>query len=184
MYQAYNTSAAAANAPKNPLAGAVLHIQHPRMKGAVFFESNRNASIYSSRFSLNEPGPILNTVDLVGLGARLSAASSGIADFGNVQRASSIFLSDYAKQTLISGCTFTSNQLDFMQAHIAAMNPDLIKYFGGAYFTEATSPTINVYMYPTRNSTSAVTVQNCTFSNQRNHEVLGFAATNLSYTNV
>ena len=154
------------------------------MKGAVFFESNRNASIYSSRFTLNEPGPILNTVQLVGLGARLSGASSGIPDFGNVQRASSIFLSDYANQTLISGCTFTSNQLAFMQAHIAEANPDLIKYFGGAYFTEATSPTINVYMYPTRNSTSVVTVNNCTFAHQRNHEVLGFTASNLSYTNV
>lgn len=152
------------------------------MKGAVFFESNRNASIHSSRFTLNEPGPILNTVQLVGLGARSSAASSGIPDFGNVQRASSIFLSDYTNQTLISGCTFTNNALDFMRYHITAANPGLIEYFGGAYFDKATSPTINVYMYPTRNSTSLVTVNNCTFGHQRNHEVLGFAASNLSLT--
>ena len=154
------------------------------MKGAVFFESNRNASIYSSRFTLNEPGPLLNTVEVLGLGARLSGASAGIPDFGSVQRASSVFLSDYATQTLISGCTFSSNQLDFMQAHLDTANPDLIKYFGGAYFTEATSPTINVYMYPARNTTSVTTVHNCTFANQRNHEVLGFAPANVSYTNV
>ena len=184
IYQAYNTAAAAANTPKNPLEGGVLHSQHPRMKGAVFFESNRNAAIYFSSFTLNEPGPILNTVQVLGLGARRSAASSGIPDFGNVQRASSIFVSDYTNQTLISGCTFTGNQLDFMQAHIAKVNPGLIKYFGRAYFTEATSPTINVYMYPTRSSTAVVTVNNCTFAHQRNHEVLGFTASNLSYTNV
>ena len=170
--------------PKNPLEGAVLHIQHPRMKGAVFFESNRNAAIYFSSFTLNEPGPILNPVPVVGLGARLSAASSGIPDFGNVQRASSVFVSDYAAQALISGCTFTGNQLDFMLPYIRRVNPALVKYFGAAYFTEATSPTINVYMYPTRNSTAVVTVNNCTFAHQRNHEVLGFASSDASYTSV
>lgn len=71
-----------------------------------------------------------------------------------------------------------------MKTYIERANPDLIKYFGPDYFTEATSPTINIYMPPTRSTPSLATVNGCTFANQRNHEVLGFKVANVSYTNV
>ena len=72
------------------MANHVLHIQYPNMRGAIYLEANYNVTISSSKFTYNDPGPIFEKNQIVGL-------KDNNDDYANVIRASLIFVTSNSR---------------------------------------------------------------------------------------
>ena len=107
------------------------------MKGVVQVQNLRNVTIQNSMFHLNDAGPILSDVQIIG-------SIDNQDDYWNVQRASAVYLGDNLEQVSILNSVFKNNSCSFLRDHVAKSNPTLYSFFPATYFEMSHAPLINI----------------------------------------
>jgi len=74
-----------------------LHFQYPQMKGAIYTTGNQHLAIKSCIFTKNDAGPLLNDLQVIGM-------INNDNDYGNVQRASTIYVDQGTKALQVQEC--------------------------------------------------------------------------------
>jgi hypothetical protein len=74
-----------------------LHFQYPQMKGAIYITGNQHLAIKSCIFTKNDAGPLLNDLQVIGM-------INNLNDYGNVQRASTIYVDQGTKALQVQEC--------------------------------------------------------------------------------
>lgn len=143
------------------------------MRGVINLFGTTNATIANCSFQSNEAGPIFENKQVVGL-------KDNDDDFGNVLRASTIFIGDGSSHVTIANSSFSNNTLDFMMNLTLTQNPEMVAFFPPDYFSKAFSPVITVYQTDLSVQASNISIMNSTFINQRSSQVLGYSMFNLS----
>lgn len=103
------------------------------MKGTIYLVGNRMSQIQNCTFSKNDAGPLFNSLQVVGM-------INNDNPYGNVQRASTIYVDRGTNIVEISDSHFHDNHLDFMKPYIKENNIDLYRYFPEDNFNSSHAP--------------------------------------------
>ena len=107
------------------------------MKGAIYLQGVLTATIRGSTFENNDPGPILENLQMIGLeDSEIKEAPSQSRKVKKISRATGIFLWGDRMDVKIESTTFSNNMLDFATKYLNVKenNPKLYEYFPPDYF--------------------------------------------------
>ena len=144
------------------------------MKGAIYLVGSKVVKIQNCTFSKNDAGPLFNSLQMVGM-------LNNRNQYGNVQRASSIYVDRGAQAVEITDCEFFENHQDFLLQYVKQNNIDLFNYFPPDYFSSSHAPQVNVHMNEYSAAPCNISLIGNLFHDQKNTAILGFSRFNESY---
>lgn len=134
------------------------------MKGA------NNVTIDDCKFQGNDAGYILGSIQMVGL-------LDNNASYGDVQRASTIYIDEGSSNINIEKSKFQKNTIPWMKALVAKENIDLYNFFPDYYFESSQAALINIKQKKEATHVQGtqinITIKNCEFKHQNHSMVLG-----------
>lgn len=100
----------------------------PLTKGTIYLNNVNNCTINLNTFKFNDAGHIFDKIQDVGF------LQDPWKKYGNVPRASVIYIDNGCKNIKVESNNFNNNSLNFLHDVIKKYNNDLVNFFPPLYF--------------------------------------------------